>query len=79
MNRHVLRQRPHLVCELLRFRSEIRLVQDDHRSGAAVPGDDQVPLDAARIEVAVQTGDEKHRIDVGGDDLLFRRIAGGAA
>ena len=39
----------------------------------------QVALDAARIEVVVEAGDEEHDVDVGGDDLLLGGIAGGAA
>ena len=47
--------------------------------GAAVPGDDEVALDAARIEVAVEPGHEEDGIDVRRDDLFFGGIAGGAA
>ena len=41
-------------------------------------GDQQIALDAARVEVAVEAGDEKHDVDVGGDDLFLGGIAGGA-
>ena len=42
-------------------------------------GDEQVALDAPRVEVAVEPGDEEHDVDVGGDDLLLGAVAGGAA
>ena len=58
---------------------EIGLVQDDHRRGAALPRGHEVALDPARIEVVIEAGDEKHDVDVGGDDLLLGGIAGGAA
>ena len=61
-----------------RIVDEIGLVQDDDRRRAALPGDDEIALDAPRVEVVIETGDEEDRVDVGGDDLLFGRIAGGA-
>ena len=44
---------------------------------AARPGDRQVALEAAQVEVAVEPGDEERDVDVGGDDLLVGEVAGG--
>ena len=60
----------------LRIVHEIRLVQDDHRRGAALPGDDEIALEPAGVEVVIETADEKDRVDVGGHDLFLGRITG---
>ena len=51
--------------------NHVRLVQDDHRRRAALVRDEQVSFDPPRVEVAVETGDEEHGVDVRGDDLFF--------
>ena len=68
-----------LVHADLRIVDEIRLVQHDHRRGAALPGDDQIALEPARIEVVIEAADEKYRVDIGRDDLFLGGIAGRAA
>ena len=73
------RDRLDLVDVSRRIVDEVRLVQHDDRRGAALPRDDQVALDPPRIEIAVEAADEKHDVDVGGDDLFFGGIAGRAA
>ena len=71
-------QRADFVHEDLRIGDQVRLVQHDHRRGAALPGDDEIALEAPRIEVVIETADEKHGVDVGSDDLFFGGIAGRA-
>ena len=48
-------------------------------SAPAVPGGDEVPLEATRVEVLVEPGDEKHGVDVRDEDVLLglepRRLA----
>ena len=44
--------------------------------GAAVPGGDEIALDAAQAEIAVEAHHDEHRVDVGGHHLLHRRVAG---
>ena len=70
---------PHLVDERRRIVHQVRLVQHDDRRGAAVRSDEEVALDAARVVVAVEPGDEKDDVDVGGDDLLLGAVARGPA
>ena len=75
-DRNALRRRRHLLDEAARILDEIRLVEDDHRIRAALPRGHQISLDATRVEVAVEPGDKKDDVDVGGDDLLLGGIAG---
>ena len=49
---------------------QVALRQHDHRLGAALPGHDEVALQAARVEVVPEGGDEEDDVDVRGDDLL---------
>ena len=60
---------------------EVGFVEDDHRLGAAFPGDGEVALDAAEVVVGVERGDEEHGVDVRRDDLFggVARLAGGGA
>jgi hypothetical protein len=57
-------------------RSAIRFVQHDHRTRAAFPGEREIAFDAAEVVVLIERGDEKHRVDVGRDDLFAAGIAG---
>ena len=59
--------------------NQVRLVEDDHRRRPAVPRGQEIPFDAARIEIVVETRNEQHDVDVRGDDLFFGWIAGRAA
>ena len=68
----------HLLDDRRGVLDEIGLVQDHDRRRAAVPGDDEVALDAPGVVIAVEAGHQEHHVDVGGDDLLLGRIAGGA-
>jgi hypothetical protein len=54
----------------------VELVEHDDGPGAAVPGGGEVALDAARVEVAVQPGDEEDGVDVGRHHLLVGALAG---
>ena len=53
--------------------AEIRLVDEDHRRRAAVPDHREIPLEPPGIQVVRQRRDEKDRLDVRGNDLLFDR------
>jgi hypothetical protein len=57
-------------------RREVGFVQDDCRSGAALPGQDQVAFEAAQVEIEVEAGHQQHGVDVGRYDLLGERLAG---
>ena len=76
MHRQAAGQRLDLARRCRGIRGEVRLVQHNNRGGAAVGRHEQIPLDAARIEVTIEAGDEEHGIDIGRDDLLFGRVAG---
>ena len=69
-----LRDRRHLVDKGRDVFDEISLVQHDDGRRTAVPRRQHVAFDAPRVEVLIETRDEKHDVDVGGDDLLLRRI-----
>ena len=62
----------------LRFgiRAEVGLVEDDDRNGARVPHDREIALEAARIQIFSERGDEEDRVDVGRQHLLFDGAAG---
>ena len=72
------RERADFVDGDLRIVHEIRLVEHDHGRRAALPCDDEIAFEAARIEVVIEAADEEDSVDVGGDDLLLSGIAGGA-
>ena len=57
----------------------VGLGQHHHRLDAAAAHQQQVALDAARIEVGIEAADDEHGVDVGGDQLLLVVLAGGAA
>ena len=52
------------------------LVQDDHGGRAALARHREVPLDASRVVVAIETGHEKRRIHVRREDLLGGLVPG---
>ena len=58
----------------------VRLVEHEHRGGAAVADGDQIPFDSPGVEVVVEAAHHEHRVDVGGDELpagrFTRRLAG---
>ena len=56
--------------------AHVRLVEDEHRGGAAVPDGHEVPLDPPQVEVVVEAAHDKHGVDVGGDELPAGRLAG---
>ena len=58
---------------------EVRLRQDDHGTGAALPGEDQVALEPPQIQVLVQRRDEERDIDIRRKHLLFGSLPGGLA
>ena len=51
------------------------LLRTHHRPRAGLPRRDDEALDAPRVEVAVEPGDEEQHVDVRGHDLLARRAA----
>jgi hypothetical protein len=44
-----------------------------------VGGEQQIAFDASRIEITIERGDEKHRVDVRREDLLLGFVAGDLA
>ena len=72
--------RDHLrLGELAGVVEDVELREHDDRVGAGVPGRGQVALEATRVEVPVEPGDEQHRVDVRDEDVLLglepRRLA----
>jgi len=66
---------PDFVHVLIKMFGHIGLVQDDDRVGAALVGQEQIALQAARVVVAVETHHEEDGVDVGGDDLFLGQLA----
>ena len=58
---------------------DVGLVEDDDRADAARPGDGQVALQPAQVEVVVEARDDEGDVDVGRDDLLVGQVAGASA
>jgi len=58
---------------LVRFGTEVGLVEEDDGHGATLPGEGDVTLDGGEVEVtsAIESADEEGDVDVGSDDLLF--------
>ena len=56
---------------------QVGLGQHDDRLGAAVPGDRNVALEPAQVQVAVERRDDKDDVEVGADDLRLGAPAGG--
>ena len=50
--------------------AHVCLVEQDDRLGAAVAREQQVPLDAAQVELAVEPAHEEDDVDIRGDHLL---------
>jgi uncharacterized protein len=71
MDRHPCGNFANVLDHRIRIVGDVRLVEHDHRTGAALPCDDEITLDAPRIEIPVETAYQKHRIDVRGDHLFF--------
>jgi len=57
---------------------EVGFIEHHDRLGSAFPGDGEVALDAAKIEILIERGDEQDGVDIGGDNLLGIGVAGGA-
>jgi hypothetical protein len=76
-DRHAGRNRGHGQKGAIEIVGHVALVQDDDRRDAARPGDREIPLDAAQIEVVVEPGDQERDVDVRGHDLLV--VEAGAA
>ena len=62
-----------------KFTAKIELVENNHRCGAALPRCGQITFNATRAEIVVHANDKKHRIDVGGHNLLARGSSSGLA
>ena len=52
---------------------EIGLVENDDRLGARTPGQAEIALEPARVQVMVERGHDEQEVDVGGEDLLVGR------
>src|SRR4051794_33734586 len=72
------RDSPGVADERRHVLDEVSLVQHDDGRRTAVPRGEQVALDAPRVEIAIEAGDEEHDVDVRGDDLLLGRVTRGA-
>lgn len=68
-----------LVADAFGIGTEVGFIEHDDGLGAALAGGDDEALDAFRVVVAIEAGDEEDGVDVGGDDLLDVLVAGGAA
>ena len=69
-------QRLHLGDSGGHVRAQVGLREDEHRLRAAVPGQHQRPLQPPQVEVAVEARHQEQGVDVGGEDLLVRRLSG---
>ena len=66
-----------LGCLSFRICAEICLVEHDDGNRARVADDGEIALEAAWVQIFGEGGDEKDRVDVRGDNLLFDGAAGG--
>ncbi len=57
---------------------DVGLVEDDDRVHAARPGDREIALQPAQVEVVVEARDDERHVDVGCDDLLVGEVTGAA-
>ena len=73
------RHRGDLVGHPVGVRHQVRLGEDDHRLGARAPGQREQPLDATQLRVGVEVLDDEHDVDVRGERLHARRLAGRVA
>ena len=55
---------------------EVGFVEEDDGAGAALLRDDEVALDAALVEIAIEAADDEEDVDVDGEDLLSECGAG---
>jgi hypothetical protein len=55
---------------------EVGLVENHHRSSAALPDHRQIALDASRTEVLITRGDHEHDVEIGRQDLLPCLLSG---
>ena len=67
---HARRDRVHRDQSTVDVVGEVGLVEDDDRRHAARPGDREIALDPAQVEVVVETRDQERDVDVRGHDLL---------
>jgi Ankyrin repeats (3 copies) len=77
VHRHTRSNSANALDHRIRIIGDVRLVEHDHRACTALPCDEEITLDAPRIEIPVETANQKHRVDVRGNDLLFGWIACG--
>ena len=59
------------------IRIEVRLQEEDHRAGAALPREGQIALEQPWPQLVGERGGDEHDVDVGGNDLLARALAVG--
>ena len=82
MDRHAqgdLLHLAHALGEILLALGDVGLAEDEDRRGTALPAGREITLDPPRVEVTVEPGHQKDRVDVGGDHLLIGARARGLA
>ncbi len=79
MDRHAERDRLDLAERPAGVAAQVGLREHDRGGRAAVPGQREVALEAARVQVARHRRDEQDGVDVGREDLLDRLEPGALA
>jgi hypothetical protein len=79
MNGHAGERQTGLSDQSGMIRTEVDFVEQDDRLGPTAPDRREIALDATRIEVAVDRGDDECDVDVGRQDLFMRQAARGAS
>ena len=74
MDGHVERDLPDLGDLRLDVVGEVALREQDDWLGAALAGEDQVPLEAAEVQVLVQRRDDEDDVEVRREHLLLGRL-----
>ena len=61
------------ICVQVEVQSvgEVGFIEQDYWARAALLRDDEIALDAALVEVAIEAADDKEGVDVGGEDLFL--------
>ena len=69
--------REDLGCTRVGILGEVRLRQQDHRPGAAVPGEREVAVEQAQVRLVGEREGDEDDVDVGGHDLLASEVVAG--
>ena len=70
------RHRLHVAHQFRRPVVQVRLVEQDHRTHAALAREGEVALEPPRIEVLVHVGDDEERVEIGREDLRLGQLPG---